>query len=239
VTTRGIRVGTVGLPRKTRNLAASIDVVEITSGRDLPPAPRVARRLRAAIPQAVGFTAQLSRFLWEALPAGAPAPGDPSQYGRFAVTDENLALWKRCLDHAAALAAEALVLLTGADFTPAAGNVRRLAGFLEAARRPEVPVVWLPGGPWEPAAVATAARNLGLVPAVDPLRDDVPEGPVAYLRLGPFSHLGSRMGTHDLECIADAACGRDLCFCLFATPRSLDDARALRRLMSGGPDAKT
>jgi uncharacterized protein YecE (DUF72 family) len=228
-----IRVGTVGLPRRRRALAAAIDVCETEAGRDLPPAPRVARKLRAGVPETVGFTVQASRFLWEPLPDGAPVQGDPSRYGRFQTTDENLALWERCLEYAAALCAEALLLLTAADFTPTRGNRDRLAAFLERVRRPGIPVAWAPRGPWESEGAAGLARALHLVPAVDPLRDEVPDGEVAYLRLGPFSHLGTRLGTYDLERIADAARSRDLSFCLFGTSRALDDARALREILAG------
>jgi uncharacterized protein YecE (DUF72 family) len=227
------RVGIVGLPRRRDGLAASLDVVEVTTGRDLPPAPRVARRLRASIPREVGFTAQLSRFLWEAPPEGAPVQGDPSRYGRFEPSDENTALWGRCLDHAAALEAEALLLATPPDFTPSRPNLERLAAFLGRVPRPGIPLAWEPRGPWEPDRAATVARDLGLVLAVDPLRDDPPAGPVAYLRLGAFAALGSRLGTYDLERIAEAARDHDLSFCLFGTPRALNDARALRELLAG------
>jgi uncharacterized protein YecE (DUF72 family) len=228
-----IRVGTIGLPRRRGGLSAFVDVVEITTGRDLPPAPRIARKLRAAIPSAVGFTVQLSRFLAEQPPAGMPTLGDPAGYGRFEPSAENFALWERCLDHAAALEAEALVLLTPAGFTPTRANRERLAVFLERARRPAVPLAWEPRGPWERASAAAVARDLGLVLAVDPLRDEAPDGPAAYLRLGPFAQLGTRLSAYDLERIADAAGGHPLSFCLFETPRALDDARTLRELLAG------
>ncbi|HUT77917.1 MAG TPA: hypothetical protein VM285_09540 [Polyangia bacterium] len=228
-----IRVGTVGLPRRRGGLPAAVDIVELATGRDWPPKGQAARKLRAGIPSAVGFTVQLSRFLAEQPPAGTPAVGDPAGYGRFEPSAENFGLWERCLEHAAALEAEALVLLTPVEFTPTRPNRERLATFLERARRPDVPVAWEPRGPWEPASAAAVALDLGLVLAVDPLRDELPEGPVAYLRLGPFAQLGTRLGTYDLERIADAARGHPLSFCLFETPRALDDARTLREILAG------
>jgi uncharacterized protein YecE (DUF72 family) len=227
-----IRVGTVGLPRHRGRLPAVVDIIELDTGRDWPPKAPAGRKLRAGLPAATGFTVQLSRFLAEPPPAGMPVAGDPAGYGRFEPSAENLGLWERCLDYAAAVEAEALVLLTPVGFTPARPNRERLAAFLGRARRPAVPVAWEPRGPWEPASAAAVARDLGLVLAVDPLRDDVPDGPVAYLRLGPFAGLGTRLGAYDLERIADAARGHPLSFCLFETPRAPDDARALREILS-------
>ena len=230
----GVRVGTVGFPGGRGRVLDTVTAVEIAEGRGLPPRRAAGRKLRAAVPDEVELSAALSRHLVEPLPAGTPVPGDPAAYGGLATTAENLGLFRRCVDYAAALRARYLVLPTPASFTPSPANRERLGRFLDAADaevEPPVPIVWEPRGPWEHDAAADLARELGLLLAVDPLRDDPPDARAAYLRLGPFAALGSQLGVYDLERIAETALSFDETWCVFETTRALEDARNLRAVL--------
>jgi uncharacterized protein YecE (DUF72 family) len=226
-------VGTIGYPISRERVQRAVDVVELSEGRELPPAASTARRWRRRAPEGLSFCAPASRFLHDRPPPGAPLEGDPEAYGRFRLSDENLALWKRCLDFAGALEAEALVIVTPPELTPAAIAVDRFAAFVGAVDRDGKALVWEPHGPWEPERAAALAERHELVLAVDPLRDEPPPGPLAYLRLGPMAAFGSRMGLYDLERIAETAERFESTICVFGTERALDDARNLKRIIAG------
>lgn len=229
-----VRIGTVGYPVRNRDrILNNVTLVELTEGRRNPPGPKAARKLRAGAPGSVGFTVQMSNHLFEPVEAGAELPGEAAGYGDLKISRENLDLWKRGAVYAEAVEALALVLVTPARLTPSRPNRDAFAGFLEAARGGDTPVIWEPHGPWEIEQAADFAAAHGLVLAVDPLRDEAPAGPLAYFRLGPFSSMGSRLGVYDLERLADAAASFERTMCVFDTPRALDDARNLSRLIDG------
>lgn len=228
-----LKIGTVGYPVGKSLVHSAVDVVELTEGRRIPPKRGAAKKWRAAAPGHVSFTIQLSRHLFDPLDEKVPMPGDAAGYGGFQVSEENTGLWRRELDFADAVGAEILVLITPPTFTPSGPNRRRMAEFFENLDRDNHVIVWEPHGPWDPETAAEVAGEMGLCLAVDPLRDPVPEGGVAYMRLGPFSVMGSRMGVYDLEQLVVAAEPFERAFCLFDTHRALDDARNLKRLLAG------
>jgi uncharacterized protein YecE (DUF72 family) len=237
VTSERISVGTVGYPIAVDRVHAAVDAVELTDGRHVPPRGKAARRLRERAPESLTFTVQLPAAL--SLSA-AELPdielgGDRSRFGGFQRSEENLVLWRRGLEFAEQVRAEALVLVTPGSFTPAPGNLNRMEEFLVEADRGGLPLVWEPHGPWEHEHAERFARDNGLVLAVDPLRDEPAEGRLAYLRLGPFAAMGSRIGVYDLERIAEAASRFERALCLFDTPRAVDDARNLKQLLCAEP----
>jgi len=233
-----VRVGTVGFPvRDKRRVLAAVEVVELADGRFTPPARAAAKRFKRTWPAAVDATAQSSLFLVDPPSGGAPLPGDPGGYGGFQTSGENLALWERCTEYAMAVEARALVVITPPSFTPGPSNLARMAAFFAAVDRRGLMIVWEPHGPWEQRRAAAHAAEIGLVLAVDPLRDQAPESGTAYFRLGPFAAMGGRLGVYDLERLAEAAQPFADVFCLFDTPRALDDVRNLKTVLAGGaPD---
>lgn len=234
----GIAVGTVGFPVGRRQVYSAIDVVELTEARRVPPRAAAARQLRERSPERLAFTVQVPAPVFaagEAVPE-VGLPGDRERYGEFRVTDENLTLWRRGVEFAHRVEAEALVLLTPTAMTPAQQVVERMERFLAAAERGGLPLVWEPHGPWEPEHAARVAASCDLVLAVDPLRDRPPAGALAYLRLGPFAAMGSRVSAYDLERLAAVAGRFERALCLFDTPRALDDARNLKRLLATDSD---
>ena len=228
-----IRVGTVGYPIARNRVLAQVDVVELTEGRQIPPRKAAARRWRSSAPDRVAFTVQLSRYLVDPLEGGVPMPGERSGYGGLKLSDENLGLWKRELEFASAVDALALVLITPPTLTPAVINRRLLTDFLAGVERAHFSLIWEPHGPWESEQATEFALENDLVLAVDPLRDPAPAGPLAYFRMGPFASMGSRVGLYDLERIMDAGESFDRTICVFETPRAFDDARNLKKVLSG------
>ena len=229
-----VRVGTVGFPvRDRRKVLAAVEVVELLDGRFEPPAKAVAKRLKKGWPATVAATAQCSSYLVETPRRAVALPGERDAYGGFQATAENAALWGRALDFAEGAGSLALVVVTPPAFTPGPANVARMQAFFAAADRRDLRVVWEPHGPWDPDHAARLAAQMGLVLAVDPLRDAPPDGGFAYFRLGAFASMGSRLGVYDLERLAEAAQGFEEVVCVFDTPRALDDVRNLKAVLAG------
>jgi uncharacterized protein YecE (DUF72 family) len=231
-----IRVGTVGYPLPKKTVLGAVDIVEITESRTVPPKPATARRWRKETPGNISFTTQLSRYLFDQPPSGSPLSGDPSSYGGFQTSPENIALWDRSLTLAKALEADTVVLITPAEFTPAPKNRVALSGFFQAVDRQELSVVWEHHGPWDHDQATDFAAGLDLILAVDPLRDPPPAGTTAYLRLGPFAAMGSRMGVYDLEQLVDVATEFEKASVLFETTRAVDDVRNFKKILAGDFD---
>lgn len=232
MTSPNLRIGTVGYPLPKAKIHKYVDAIELNEGRNVPPRVKTARKWRKEAPDRIAFTVQMSEYLFATPPAGCPLEGELSRYGGFCSSDENLGLWQRGLEFAEAMDAQSLVLLTPAQFTPSKPNRNALEALLAKAPRGDLPLVWSYSGPWDFEQACAFARDLGMVVAVDPLRDTAPRGPLAYFRLGPFSAMGSRMGVYDLERIALAADEYEATLCLFDTPRPLDDVRNLKKVIA-------
>jgi uncharacterized protein YecE (DUF72 family) len=229
-----IRIGTVGFPIVRSSVLAQVDIVELTEGYEIPPLKSTGRRWRAKTPQRVAYSLQLPRYLFETPSPNSSLPGDRDAYGGFRVSEENLGLWKRAMDFAEGVGAQTLVLKTPASFSPTKGNTEALCGFFAAVDRAGRQLVWEPSGIWEPRSAASFAGSLDVIVAVDPLRDEPPQGETAYFRLGPFAAMGTRLGTYDLERLADAAAPFETVTYVFETLRALDDARNLKTLFASG-----
>jgi len=230
-----ISAGTVGYPIDRDRVHEVVDVVELTEGRHVPPRRKAARRLREGAPLSLRFSVQapVAVFAERAELPELELGGERERFGELQLTEDNLGLWRRGIDFATAVGAEAILLLTPASLTPSPANLARFEAFLGAIDRSDSTLVWEPRGPWEHEHAWQVARANDLVLAVDPLRDEPADGPLAYLRLGPFAAMGSRVGIYDLERIAEAASRFERAFCLFDTPRALDDARNLKRVLAG------
>lgn len=225
------RVGTVGFPGKKRNQSFNIDIIEIKDSAGIPPKSATGKKWRQETPAQVEFSVQLPRFLFTKPREGTLLTGALDAYGDFALTDENIDLWQRTLRFAGALEARVLVLNTPAEFTPALPNVEALTAFLTAVPRDEYTVVWQHHGPWENERAEKLAAELGLVLAVDPLRDPVPKGEQAYFRLNPFAAMSGRLGIYDLERLAEAALDFDEARVVFETPYAVKDAENLKQTL--------
>jgi hypothetical protein len=85
---------------------------------------------------------------------------------------------------------------------------------------------------WEIDDAALAAKKWDIVLAVDPSRDPVPAGPVAYGRLRALGETRS-YGASALERVVVAIGPRRDAYVVFETDKALVEAKTLRRLAQG------
>jgi uncharacterized protein YecE (DUF72 family) len=130
-----------------------------------------------------------------------------------------------------ALQARCFVLRTPPDVTPAALWRDRIAKVIGRFPRDVTHFVWEPSGVWEEGDAAAQARAWEIVLAVDPARDPVPQGTVAYLRLRALGATRS-FGLLALERIVRAVGPRRDVFAIVETDSALLEAKRLRQIAS-------
>ncbi|MBS2020534.1 MAG: DUF72 domain-containing protein [Deltaproteobacteria bacterium] len=135
------------------------------------------------------------------------------------------------------LRARVMVLPTPSDVTPSKLWRDRVAKVLEKLPRDASSIVWEPSGLWENEDAAEQAAKWDVVLGVDPARDPMPKGPVAYGRLRAAG--GTRaFSTAALQKIADTIGERRDAYVLIETASALKEAKTLRglvrQLASGG-----
>lgn len=134
-----------------------------------------------------------------------------------------------------ALGAIAVVVQTGSDVSTGQRDRARLEAYFGALRKVAGrSLVWSPSGLWEDEEAARMAAKLGAVLAVDPLGNDVPEGPIAYARIRTMG-TRSRLSTGLLMEAAEAleASGAGTAYVSVASATSFRDARSLASLIAG------
>jgi uncharacterized protein YecE (DUF72 family) len=129
-----------------------------------------------------------------------------------------------------ALQARCFVLRTPHDVTPSPLWRDRIAKIIERVPHDVTCFVWEPSGVWEDADAAAQARAWGIVLGVDPARDPVPEGPVAYLRLRALGETRA-FGPVTLERIVRAVGVRRDVFTIIETDSALAEGKRLRQLV--------
>jgi uncharacterized protein YecE (DUF72 family) len=128
-----------------------------------------------------------------------------------------------------ALQARCFVLRTTPEVTPTALWRDRIAKVISRFPRDVTHFVWEPSGVWEIEDAAAQAQQWGVVLAVDPAREPVPAGPLAYLRLRALGETRS-FGPLALERIARALGPRRDVFVVIETDSALTEAKRLKRL---------
>jgi uncharacterized protein YecE (DUF72 family) len=136
----------------------------------------------------------------------------------------------------ATLQARCFVLRTPADVTPSALTRTRLEKLFARFPRDATHLVWEPSGLWEIDDAAVVARKIGVVLAVDPARDPVPAGNVAYVRLRAFGETRS-FSEAALERIVHKIGARREVYAVLESDNALKECRRLRKLAQGGPRA--
>jgi uncharacterized protein YecE (DUF72 family) len=127
-----------------------------------------------------------------------------------------------------ALQARCFILRTPLDVTPSALWRDRIAKVVDRFPRDVTHFVWEPSGVWEAADAAAQARSWEVVLAVDPARDPVPQGPVAYLRLRALGETRA-FGPVAIERIVRAVGPRREVFVILETDSALVEAKRLRQ----------
>lgn len=136
------------------------------------------------------------------------------------------------------LEARLLLVPTPADVTPSKLWRDRFAKLLDRLPRDVSTVVWEPSGLWELEDAAVQAKQWGVVLSVDPSRDIVPLGPVAFGRLRALG--GTRAySVAALEKIAEAIGDRRDAYVVIETTNALKEAKALRRLIRAAGSKQT
>lgn len=135
------------------------------------------------------------------------------------------------------LEARVIVIATSTDVTPSKLWRDRLAKLLERLPRDASSVVWEPSGLWEIEDAAEQAKKWEITLGVDPARDPMPAGPVAYGRLRAAG--GTRaFSTTTLQKVADTIGERRDAYVVFETPAALKEGKVLRALVRSAKAGK-
>ncbi len=129
-----------------------------------------------------------------------------------------------------ALQARCFVLRTPIEVTPGQVWRDRVARIVDRIPHDVTHFVWEPSGVWEESEAAAQAKTWGIVLAVDPAREPVPQGPVAYLRLRALGETRS-FGPVVLERIVRAVGARRDVFVVVETDSALVEAKRLRQIV--------
>jgi uncharacterized protein YecE (DUF72 family) len=135
------------------------------------------------------------------------------------------------------LQARCIVLQTPSDVTPSSLWRERLTKLFDRLRRDPSVIVWEPRGVWEVEDAAAAAERWGVVLGVDPLRDPLPAGPVAYARLRMLGETRA-FGVSALERVVAAVGDRRDAYVILETPTALKECKRLRQLAQGARKPK-
>jgi uncharacterized protein YecE (DUF72 family) len=131
-----------------------------------------------------------------------------------------------------------LVVATPAEVTPGKLWRDRFAKLLERLPRDVSTVVWEPSGLWEHEDAAVQAKKWGVVLSVDPVRDIVPVGEVAFARLRAIGGTRS-YSTAALQKVALGIGERRDAYVVIETQGALKEAKTLRGLIRTAASKKT
>lgn len=212
-----VHVGSKELRGDIGAYAKRFDLLEVrgapAENLRLAPSPATLRKWRKAVPPHFEF----------AVVAGP-------NVGRLKPNDAFEAELEAMLATASTLASRLLVVPTPPDVTPSKLWRDRFAKLLERLPRDVATVVWEPSGLWEHEDAAVQASKWGVVLSVDPARDIVPVGPVAFARLRALGGTRS-YSTAALERVATAIGTRRDAYIVIETDSALREAKTLRRLV--------
>ena len=212
-----LHIGAKDLRGEVAAYAKRFDLLEVrgldAASLRLAPSDATLRRWRKAVPPQFEFSVM----------AG---PGLAKLKAGDALETELAALLKSVT----LLEARVIVIATPADVTPGKLWRDRLAKLIDRLPRDASSIVWEPSGLWEIEDAAEQATKWGIVVAVDPARDAMPPGPVAYGRLRAAG--GTRaFSTAALQKVADNIGERRDAYVVFETTGALKEAKILRALV--------
>jgi len=126
------------------------------------------------------------------------------------------------------LSARSILLRTSREVTPSPLWRDRLSKLVERLPRDASTVVWEPQGLWEIDDAAVFAKKIGAVLVVDPSRDPVPVGPIAYGRLRALGESRS-YGPAAIDRVVSAIGDRREAYVVIETPSALNECKRLRQ----------
>lgn len=234
-----LRVGCAGFPVGMDRYWRTLPFAEALTGEAMP-RPATLAGWRAAAPAGAEFAVQACRLITHGRedrgfpPAGRRlAPPRQRRCGWFRDGVDVREAWAATRAAAEALDARIVVFETPASFLPGPDRLRDMYRFFRDAPRGRLTAVWQPGEAWEGAMVRRICADLGLTPAVDPLRRAVPaSGGLLYIR--PRGLWPGGMSVDELSTIARAVRGRPAC-AVFSHRAAFRDAERLAA-MTARPD---
>lgn len=237
--------GCSDFPHNRKDFFRSATAVEHRVGLFSPPKARV---LKSWAEETQTANAGM-RTIWVAWQAFTHRPADirkgfglklqpdenAANLGHFQRTPENLRVWTRIKEQAVNVGASHILLETSANFSPSDANKRALTDFAKDwCDLPDgIKLVWHAAGFWERDEAAALARELGIVPAIDPLVDEreaLPDTGEIYFQMLGRHGLMDTYSDDDLACILDAAARYDDVTVIFRTCDSLGDTKRLIKL---------
>jgi uncharacterized protein YecE (DUF72 family) len=178
-------VGLASLTGGLERYAERFDLLELRPGEQTMPRAATLRGWRKQVPPSFVFSVVL-----------------PPVVARLKTGPELDRALAETLSVARELQARCIVLTTPPEVTPTEANRKRLAQLVEQLPRDAVTLAWEPRGLWELDEAALLASKLGLVLVVDASREEVPRGPIAYVRLRGLGE-SSRLGPQVIEKVAE------------------------------------
>jgi uncharacterized protein YecE (DUF72 family) len=215
-------IGAKALKSSLGTYAKRFDFLEVRTGnvpREPLPSVSTLRKWRKSVPPTFDFSVVAG-------PALSMVKAGPA-------LEEDL---KAALAAVDALEARCILLQTPPDVTPSKLWRDRMAKLVERFPRDVTQVIWEPRGVWETEDAAVAAKQWGIVLAVDAAREPVPLGPVAYVRLRALGETRA-FGAAALEKVVRAVGERRDAYVILETESALAESkrlRALARTASGG-----
>lgn len=212
-----LHIGAKDLKGEIGAYAKRFDLLEVrgvdAASMKLAPSDATLRRWRKAVPPQFEF----------AVVAG------PS-LAKLKASDALETELKALLKTVTVLEARVIVIATSPDVTPGKLWRDRLSKLIDRLPRDATSVVWEPSGLWEIEDAAEQAKKWDIVVAVDPARDPMPPGPVAYGRLRAAG--GTRaFSTVALHKVADTIGERRDAYVVFETTNALKEGKILRALV--------
>ncbi|HHH36444.1 MAG TPA: DUF72 domain-containing protein [Gammaproteobacteria bacterium] len=204
-----ILIGTCGFARSQARTFAEFGIVEIQQSFYQPPHLETAQRWRARAP--AGFTFTLKAWQLLTHRADSPtyrrlqtplSPRQLSQAGGLRWNRVTRMAWRRTLELALALQAEAVVFQTPPSFLPTEAHLERLRRFFTAIDRQDMRMVFEPRGEaWTDAIMRPLCADLHLVHGVDPFLRPPASAGMRYYRLHgrPAYHYRYRYSDIELE----------------------------------------
>jgi uncharacterized protein YecE (DUF72 family) len=235
------RVGTCGFAESHARTFKHFDVVEVQQTFYQPPRLATLERWRAEAPCDFIFVVKA----WQLLTHEASSP----TYRRLRepLSDRQLVragglkwnavtrmAWRRTLEIAGILRAEAVLFQTPRSFLPSRGNLRRLYRFFEAIDRQGRRMVFEPRGDgWSDDLMHGLVTDLQLVHGLDPfLRRPLGQG-IRYFRLHgrPAYHYHYRYTDSELSALNDMLSISSPNWVLFNNDSMADDAKRFIRML--------
>lgn len=212
-----LHIGAKDLRGDVAAYAKRFDMLEVrglaAASQKLAPSDATLRRWRKAVKPQFEFSV-----------VGGPA------VGKLKAGPELEAELATMLKTATLLEARVLLIATSSDVTPGKVWRDRLAKLIDRLPRDASAVVWEPSGLWETEDAAAQAKKWGIVVAVDPAREPMPEGPVAYGRLRAAGATRA-FSTAALHKVAEAIGERRDAYVVFETAGALKEGKILRALV--------